>query len=46
MLHEVLDGGDHDIFVGRLVAAERRDGDPLLYWNGAYGDITSRPKSW
>lgn len=45
-LHEVVPGGDHDIFIGRLGSAVRRDGQPLLYWGGAYGDLSSRPKSW
>ena len=33
---EVLPGGDHDIFVGEIVAGEARDGDPLLYFHGGY----------
>ena len=43
---EILPGGDHDIFVGKLVRVQAGDGKPLLYFNGAYGDITSRPKNW
>lgn len=43
---EIIPGGDHDIFVGQLVKVEAGEGQPLLYFNGAYGDITSRPKSW
>lgn len=42
----ILDGGDHKIFVGRLVNTQVNEGKPLLYWGGAYGDITSRPKRW
>ena len=43
----VFDGGDHDIFVGKLVDVKvDAEAKPLLYWRGAYGDITSRPKSW
>ena len=38
--HEAqLDGGDHTIFVGRVVAAtavERGEGDPLVYHSGGY----------
>lgn len=33
------DGGDHGIFVARVLRAELRDGDPLLFWNGRYGDF-------
>lgn len=39
-------GGDHDILVGRIVSAHVRDGRPLVYWRGAYGDVTPRPKTW
>ena len=42
---EILPGGDHDIFVGQLVRVEAGEGQPLLYFNGTYGDVTSRPKS-
>lgn len=43
---EILPGGDHDIFVGLIKAAAVRDGKPLVYFSGAYGDVTSRPKQW
>jgi flavin reductase (DIM6/NTAB) family NADH-FMN oxidoreductase RutF len=33
------DGGDHAILVGRILRAEMREGDPLLFWNGRYGDF-------
>lgn len=33
------DGGDHAILVGRVLRAETREGDPLLFWNGRYGDF-------
>lgn len=33
------DGGDHAILVGRVLRAEMREGDPLLFWNGRYGDF-------
>jgi|SRR5579872_944366 len=36
-LIEVLPGGDHDIFIGEIVAGEaREDGQPLLYFSGKY----------
>jgi len=33
---EVVAGGDHTIFLGQVEAADARDGDPLLYYCGAY----------
>jgi flavin reductase (DIM6/NTAB) family NADH-FMN oxidoreductase RutF len=43
---EVVDihaGGDHDIFVGQLVAAHAEPGGkPLVYWRGRYGDVAPR----
>src|SRR5688572_25955089 len=33
-LYRVHDGGDHDIFVGRLLAASAEDGAPLIYFRG------------
>ena len=38
-LHEVVDGGDHLIFIGRVtdMAAETEDSEsPLLYYSGTY----------
>jgi len=32
----VLPGGDHDIFVGEIVAGDARDGRPLLFYEGKY----------
>ena len=35
---EILTGGDHDIFIGEIVAGEcSEQGDPLLYYAGGYG---------
>jgi flavin reductase len=31
--------GSHSIFVGRVVACEKRDGAPLGYYDGAYRDF-------
>jgi len=38
-LAEVLPGGDHDIFVGEIIAGELGDTDasPLTYYQGKYG---------
>lgn len=33
---EVVEGGDHTIFLGQVEAADARDGEPLLYYRGAY----------
>jgi len=39
-LKEVLPGGDHDIFIGEIVAAEAPDGgQPLLYYGGKYAKL-------
>ncbi|WP_142846953.1 flavin reductase family protein [Telmatospirillum sp. J64-1] len=37
---EVIDGGDHAIFIGQVVRLESRPaGQPLVYFRGAYADI-------
>lgn len=33
---DVLPGGDHDVFIGEIVAGEEHDGLPLLYFAGGY----------
>jgi flavin reductase len=36
-VHDVLDGGDHSIFLGRVLAVERgRPARPLLFYQGEY----------
>jgi 3-hydroxy-9,10-secoandrosta-1,3,5(10)-triene-9,17-dione monooxygenase reductase component len=35
-LHDVADGGDHRIVVGRVMAVEHRDEQPLLFFRGVY----------
>jgi flavin reductase (DIM6/NTAB) family NADH-FMN oxidoreductase RutF len=35
-LVEVLPGGDHDIFIGEILAGDSREGSPLLYFCGKY----------
>ncbi|HEV2146262.1 MAG TPA: flavin reductase family protein [Longimicrobiaceae bacterium] len=32
-----LQGGDHTIFLGEVVAADAREGTPLVYYRGGYG---------
>ncbi|MEJ2503473.1 MAG: flavin reductase family protein [Gemmatimonadota bacterium] len=39
-LWAAYDGGDHTIFVGRVVATDARDGAPLLYFRGGYGRLS------
>ena len=36
---EILPGGDHEIFVGEIVAGEYHGGEPLLYYAGGYRRI-------
>jgi flavin reductase (DIM6/NTAB) family NADH-FMN oxidoreductase RutF len=40
-LEHCLDGGDHEIVVGRLLALERNGGDlrPLLHYRGSYASL-------
>jgi len=38
-LSDVHRGGDHDIFVGRLLAVSVREGDPLVYFRGGYASL-------
>jgi len=33
---EIIAGGDHTMFLGQVEAADARDGEPLLYYRGAY----------
>ena len=37
--HAVHEGGDHAILVGRVTRAAMRDGEPLIFWGGRYGDF-------
>ena len=39
-LHASHDGGDHSIFVGRVIAGDARDAAPLLYYRSGYGRFT------
>ena len=40
-LHAAHDGGDHSIIVGRVVRAELREGAPLVFSGGDYGQFAS-----
>jgi flavin reductase (DIM6/NTAB) family NADH-FMN oxidoreductase RutF len=39
-LHASYDGGDHRIFVGRVLAFEEREGEPLLVYRSRYARLT------
>lgn len=36
---EIVRGGDHDIFIGEILAGGTADGEPLLYYEGGYGRL-------
>jgi flavin reductase len=38
-VHAGYDGGDHTIFVGEVLAAGAREGEPLLYHRGRYSRL-------
>jgi flavin reductase (DIM6/NTAB) family NADH-FMN oxidoreductase RutF len=33
---DILPGGDHEIFIGEILAGEHHGGEPLLYYAGGY----------
>ena len=42
---EIIRGGDHDMFIGQMVAGEVGDGKPLIFYGGQYGSLESDEKS-
>lgn len=38
--HAIHDGGDHSIIIGEVIAAEAREGAPLLFSSGSFGRFT------
>jgi len=40
-LVNILPAGDHDIFIGEIVAGETAEGRPLMFYNGKYGRLES-----
>jgi len=40
-VHALIPQGDHTIVVGRVVEAHAREGEPLLYYNRGYREISS-----
>lgn len=41
-VERTMDGGDHIIVLGRVIDLAHRDGAPLLFYGGSYGDFTDR----
>lgn len=39
-IRHILPGGDHDIFVGEIVAGAGKEGVPLVYYKGKYRSLT------
>ena len=39
-LDQMVEAGDHDIFVGEVLACEAREGSPLLYYDQAYRSLS------
>ena len=39
-LVDVLSGGDHDIFVGEVLAGDTGEGQPLLFYSGKYAQLS------
>jgi 3-hydroxy-9,10-secoandrosta-1,3,5(10)-triene-9,17-dione monooxygenase reductase component len=44
-VHEIADGGDHVIVIGRVLAVEHpvEHVDPLVYYRGAYAELVAPP---
>lgn len=40
-VHDQLPGGDHSIFVGEVVAAQTREGEPLVYFRSGYRALSA-----
>lgn len=45
-LERVLPGGDHQLILGRVVALEQFEGDPLLFYAGGYRRIGDSAGGW
>jgi 4-nitrophenol 2-monooxygenase / 4-nitrocatechol 4-monooxygenase, reductase component len=42
-LDATYEGGDHTIFVGRVVAAERGEGEPIVFYRGSFTTLEPPP---
>lgn len=40
-LRELVDGGDHTIGIGAVVGMDHREGDPLVWFRGAYTTVST-----
>lgn len=38
-VHDLLDGGDHTIFIGRVLAGDAREAEPLVFYRGGYNRL-------
>lgn len=38
--HQVVEGGDHEIVIGEVIACTASDLEPLLYYDGAYRSLS------
>jgi flavin reductase (DIM6/NTAB) family NADH-FMN oxidoreductase RutF len=38
----IIDAGDHTIFIGEVESADAREGEPLLYFRGAYHRVAKQ----
>jgi flavin reductase (DIM6/NTAB) family NADH-FMN oxidoreductase RutF len=36
---DILPGGDHDIFIGEILAGDLKEGSPLLFYAGRYAEL-------
>ena len=43
--HQVFEAGDHEVVLGEVTAASVADGDPLVYYDGAYRSLRSSSDS-
>jgi 3-hydroxy-9,10-secoandrosta-1,3,5(10)-triene-9,17-dione monooxygenase reductase component len=44
-LSDLVPAGDHEIAIGRVVAMDVADGDPLLWYRGGYHSLPSEPRT-
>lgn len=44
-LVEILPGGDHDMFIGEIVAGDVGVGEPLLFYAGSYARLAPPPSA-
>lgn len=42
--HAHFEGGDHVVFLGKVMKLSWRDGDPLLFFRGAYRELAPKRK--